>query len=174
MLWRLFNLPIIHSRHLPKTHSNACLESICIQSGLQVQAKYAIRLEDCLIETCKKNIAISLKQQANLSPFNSNSFSKRNLLQRGNGFPWDNECRFCIVEKVFRISTNLYVLIFLRNTLNSDFSCMKSVNVEFRETMRYCHRQQPLLYSIDIWPARNSRLTQRETNMAFFFCSMLT
>ena len=29
-----------------------------------------------------------------------------------------------------------------------------------------CYRQQPspLLYSIDIWPARNSRLTQRETN----------
>ena len=28
------------------------------------------------------------------------------------------------------------------------------------------YRQQPspLLYSIDIWPARNSRLTQRETN----------
>ena len=35
------------------------------------------------------------------------------------------------------------------------------------------HRQQPspLLYSIDIWPARNSRLTQRETNHFITRCS---
>ena len=33
-------------------------------------------------------------------------------------------------------------------------------------SLKSCNRQQPspLLYSIDIWPARNSRLTQREPN----------
>ena len=29
----------------------------------------------------------------------------------------------------------------------------------------YHSELSPLLYSIDIWPARNSRLTQRETNL---------
>ena len=35
------------------------------------------------------------------------------------------------------------------------------------------NRQQPspLLYSIDIWPARNSRLTQRETNPYIIRCT---
>ena len=35
------------------------------------------------------------------------------------------------------------------------------------------YRQQPLplLYSIDIWPARNSRLTQRETNHYITRCA---
>ena len=35
------------------------------------------------------------------------------------------------------------------------------------------YRQQPsqLLYSIDIWPARNSRLTQRETNYYITRCA---
>ena len=35
------------------------------------------------------------------------------------------------------------------------------------------NRQQPspLLYSIDIWPARNSRLTQRETNHYITCCT---
>ena len=36
-----------------------------------------------------------------------------------------------------------------------------------------CNRQQPspLLYSIDIWPARNSRLTQGETNHYITRCA---
>ena len=40
------------------------------------------------------------------------------------------------------------------------------VNFEFAALLPSPYRQQPspLLYSIDIWPARNSRLTQRETN----------
>ena len=35
------------------------------------------------------------------------------------------------------------------------------------------YRQQPspLMYSIDIWPARNSRLTQRETNHYIARCA---
>ena len=36
--------------------------------------------------------------------------------------------------------------------------------VYFCEIMLYRQQPSPLLYSIDIWPARNSRLTQRETN----------
>ena len=36
-----------------------------------------------------------------------------------------------------------------------------------------CNRQQPspLLYSLDIWPARNSKLTQRETNPYITRCA---
>ena len=40
-------------------------------------------------------------------------------------------------------------------------------------TWKFSYRQQPspLLYSIDIWPARNSRLTQRETNHYITQCA---
>ena len=36
---------------------------------------------------------------------------------------------------------------------------------------RYRQQPSPLLYSIDIWPARNSRLTQRETNHYIARCA---
>ena len=41
-----------------------------------------------------------------------------------------------------------------------------------KEDTKELQRQQlsPLLYSIDIWPARNSRLTQRETNYYIARC----
>ena len=37
--------------------------------------------------------------------------------------------------------------------------------------MRYRQQPSPLLYSIEIWPARNSRLTQRETNHYITRCA---
>ena len=47
-------------------------------------------------------------------------------------------------------------------------SCVVCENhkMTFFGTFPVANRQQPspLLYSIDIWPARNFRLTQRETN----------
>ena len=33
-----------------------------------------------------------------------------------------------------------------------------------KEYQYHRHQSSPLLYSIEIWPARNSRLTERETN----------
>ena len=39
-----------------------------------------------------------------------------------------------------------------------------AINEGKLSTETYRQQPSPLLYSIDIWPARNSRLTQRETN----------
>ena len=36
----------------------------------------------------------------------------------------------------------------------------------------YRHQPSPLLYSIDFWPARNSRLAQRETNHYITRCAI--
>ena len=46
-------------------------------------------------------------------------------------------------------------------------------NIEELGLIFRVYRQQPspLLYSIDIWPARNSRLTQRETNHYITRCA---
>ena len=40
-----------------------------------------------------------------------------------------------------------------------------------RDAIVAVYRQQPLLYSIEIWAARNSRLTQSETNRYITRCS---
>ena len=42
---------------------------------------------------------------------------------------------------------------------------------DFRNKSNRYNRQQSLLYSIDIWPARSSRLTHRETNQYITRCA---
>ena len=42
---------------------------------------------------------------------------------------------------------------------------------DFNLLLLYRQQPSPLLYSIDIWPARNSRLTQRETNHYITRCA---
>ena len=61
--------------------------------------------------------------------------------------------------------TCLSVTLFSKKLFLSDYSIKKSYSFEIA-ALFITYRQQPslLLYSIDIWPARNSRLTQGETN----------
>ena len=43
--------------------------------------------------------------------------------------------------------------------------------IDINRLRRYRQQPSPLLYRIDIWPARNSRLTQRETNHYLTRCA---
>ena len=56
-----------------------------------------------------------------------------------------------------------------------DKTCRKVISKNYFDNRVSSHfyRQQPspLLYSIDIWPARNSRLTQRQTNHYIARCA---
>ena len=65
-------------------------------------------------------------------------------------------------------------LIFLaHNHYSIPQSCriIKKAVYKFAPTLTYRQQPSPLLYSIEIWPTRNSRLTQRETNHYIARCA---
>ena len=79
----------------------------------------------------------------------------------------------CIYEAVLLPNkVSLHGLSFLHNKMN-DSADVASISKERHFWVLASYRQQPSpsLYSIDIWPVGNSRLTQRETNHCIARCA---
>ena len=91
---------------------------------------------------------------------------------------WYFICKNSFSKAAFERPINAQMLKSLRDHIAIINNVILVSNIEFRSRQWTKHqekvyRQQPLplLYSIDIWPARNSRLTQRETNHYITRCA---